>query len=263
MLESEKLARHALSELNLPQTKDHKTILEAFMKTGLPIKEELIASLMRTYGSLASRDKVAARVLALLADKGLLPAPEDAEKLVRAVTDPLSEKRRDQGKKREHGGQDRGTRHRQRKNARSIRSADIRTAAERTWDSGGLLSLFNHVRGGHDHWVVIPFSLEGREETLVLRCCMGRDDRIRRYTLSVYGEHSWHFEGRRSGKSHRIVVYCSDKKIRGDSHDVIERLRKKLGNLSLEIDDTIREVSGFDPFVSDHITDSHGVDTRV
>ena len=125
-----------------------------------------------------------------------------------------------------------------------------------------MLALFNHIRGRHDHWVVIPFETE-REESAVLRMRILDDEKVGQFTFSVYGETEWHFEGRNTGKKHRIVVYSNDKRARDKSIRLIEELRKKLHNLSFEIDDTIKEANDFDPFVSEHRTDVEGVDTTV
>jgi hypothetical protein len=265
LLETEKLARHALSNLSLPLTEEHKNVVAAMIKTGLPLKEELIARLVQQYRSLPGQDAFSARVLALLADKELLFSLEDIEKLIRSLTGAVEREGREghRDPRRQRGRGESGGRRREDKDRSRPSASDIRATVERSGGEEGVLAMFNHMRGRHDNWIVVPFVPEAGGETAVLRFRIDASDTISRFSFSIIGEESWHFEGKPAGKTPRLVVYCSDPNVRAKSSRVVERLRKKLHNLSYEIDDTIRETTEFEPFVSETSTDVRGVDTRV
>ncbi|MFO7848652.1 MAG: hypothetical protein R6V67_01720 [Spirochaetia bacterium] len=263
LMDADKLARHALSELRLPVTADYKNIVDSLIKTGLPLKEELITGLMRQYDSLSRQDFVSARILAVLFDKGLSFSSEDIESLIRAVGGPLEEREENRRRRREKerdGSQEDGGK--EKKNGLP-NSTEIRRQVERSEGDGGVLPLFNHIKGSHEHWVVVPFSITGREDKAVLRFCIDDGSKVGRFTFSVYGKKTWHFEGIDTGKTRRLVVYSNDRGVKENPRRIVGELRKKLHNLPWEIDDTIRETSDFDPFVSEKNTDVHGVDTQV
>ncbi len=265
LLETEKLARHALSNLSLPLTEEHKNVVAAMIKTGLPLKEELIARLVQQYRSLSGQDTFSARVLALLSDKELLFSLEDVERLIRSLTGAMEREGREgrRDSRRQHGRGESGDRREDEKRRKRPTSSDMRAAVERSGGEEDVLALFNHMRGRHDNWIVVPFVPEASGDTAVLRFRIDGSDTISRFTFSLYGSESWHFEGKLSGKTPRLVIYCSDRRVRAESARVVDSLRKKLHNLAYEIDDTIRETAEFEPFVSETSTDVRGVDTRV
>jgi hypothetical protein len=215
------------------------------------------------FEALPGRDALTARVLSLLADKELTLSSQDVERLLRMVTGDLSrEERRGSRRRREQREADEGDR-RDGKRRRTPGAAEMRARVERSEERPGLLSLFNHRRGGHDNWIVVPFVPNDGGPQAVLRLRIGEDDHVNRYTLSLYGDPTWHFAVKSAGKTHRLVVYCSDMQVRNQSGRLTDGLRKKLHNLAFEIDDTIRETAAFDPFVSETSTDVGGIDTRV
>ncbi|MFP4491482.1 MAG: hypothetical protein ACLFNZ_08400 [Spirochaetaceae bacterium] len=263
LMDADKLSRHALSELRLPVTEHYKNIVDSLIKTGLPLREELITALVRQYNSLSRQDQISSRVLALLYDKGLSLSPEDTDSLIKAVGGPLDERDENRRRRGEHRGDGSEEEGEEQKKSGPPNSREIRRQVERSTGEEGVLPLFNHVRGAHEHWVVVPFHITGRDENAVLRFSIDDELKVGGFTFSVYGEKSWHFEGRDAGKKRRLVVYSNDKRAREGSRRIVEELRKKLHNLPWEIDDTIREASDFDPFVSEKNTDVHGVDTQV
>jgi hypothetical protein len=257
-------------------------ILEGMIKTGMPIREELVSSLSRLYCSLQTNEKTLYRLIALFADKELYPRPEEIERLVRQVggreyagggegKEEGKEERQKSGQR--ESGDRRGREAAKRRNVKSadITSAKMRKAAEgRISDrigtaesSTGLLPLFNHIRGRHEHWIVVPFSLEEREDRIVLRCRIDAKGRIDRYTLSIFGQKSWHFSIKGYGKRKNCIVYSNDRDVLAHSGKYLEGLRKKLHNLPLDFDDTIREASLFEAFVSTHSGKTKGFDARV
>ncbi len=265
-------------------------ILEGMIKTGMPIREELVSSLTRLYSSLQTNDKTLYRLVALFADKGLFPRPEEFERLVREIggreysgggegnrEGKGDERSEGQRERRKNGQRESGERKRRdavkRRSlyGRHITSAKMRKAVEgRLSDRigsaerpSGLLPLFNHIRGRHEHWVVIPFSVEERDERIVLRCRIDEKNRIDRFTLSIFGEKNWHFSVKGYGKRKNCIVYSNDREVLEHPEKYLERLRKKLHNLPLDFDDTIREDSLFESFVSEHTGKTTGFDVRV
>lgn len=137
-------------------------------------------------------------------------------------------------------------------------SQDVKTSICERRGEDNTLQLFNHLKGTGGNWVIIPYDYAGdRRQHLsgTIRLHYPFPDKPDRMVISVQqeGKVAWSFflmaggKGSSSGNS-QLTVFCSEE---GSIHlfqREMARLRSKLQNLGVEIDDTILTDNDFDGF---------------
>jgi hypothetical protein len=271
-------AAQILQEHGLPVNREYTTLIESLMRSGLPLKEELIQYAAKLLFSRNRGDiRRFGRFIAVLLDKGLRAAPEKVEELFHSVEgepegqDTASEERRRRGGQDRHGQPRRrskqeepeqeGSAHTDAPPVTPPEAGDIRSQCMRRGEPEHGLQLWNHLEGGRDNWIVIPLAWQHGDTRIEGRLRLHRQgNRTDRFTLSVFGTHRWHFSGCLVEGERSLRIYSSMGALPEGSARHLERLRENLHNEEIEIDDTINREEEFDPYESGYRQDLRGID---
>ncbi len=250
-------------------------LLESFMRSGLPLREELVSYAAKVLFSYPqSEQRKLGRFLAIMLDKGLRPSVEQSENLYTAVEGGGNPEEEGRSGGRERGGEQKGTGENRRRGtgkesqqeeqrlpgAEEIRRQWYRTAEQE--DHG--LQLWNHRVGERDNWLVVPLAWEHNgyryEGRARVRITGGTADR---FTLTVYARERWHFAADLSGTRRRMTLYTDSEKVIAQGRRVLEFLQENLHNKGFEIDDTIKREEEFDLFDPGTQAEMRGIDRIV
>lgn len=273
-------AERYLQRHGITPSPTYKHLLEALMRSELPLREEIVSYAARAlFASRRSDSRRLSRFLAVMIDKGLRPSPEKAEELYQAVEEP-PDHHQERGRGRHHddgaGEQNRRQQEKRRQLSRKEpasqqdekagadrppRAEDIRLQCLRAAEQENSLQLWNHAVGPHDNWIVVPLAWEHGGERIEgrarIRIVGGKADR---FTLSVYARNQWHFAVSLADRRNSITVYSDSRKVQEQAGYVLEALRENLHNKEVEIDDIIRRERDFDRFENGAEADMRGVD---
>ncbi len=214
-------------------------ITAALLRTGLTVRPATVKQLRRVLERLRLPPRRFARVLAILLEKGIDPDSPGVERLVAVLGG-------------EEGGADSESRRRgrrKRESPREVAAALRRQSLRADEGSAGPLPLFNHLRGGEESWMVVPFAmLGGLHGTLrflwsYAAGAAGKPE-LRRLVVVVRRPEAEEWTFVLDGA--RLHAFC-DREVPG-AGPAYAALREKLGNLGLETDDTIRVGADFDGF---------------
>ncbi len=129
------------------------------------------------------------------------------------------------------------------------------------------LSLFNHHRGQHDNWIILPFALLVGNRNLrgSVRFLLSPAGRPQQCSIVVAGEgdHPRVSFALRGERPRRLAWYLDGaqsvpSQLRAAALRELPALRENLRNLGTEVDDTMRDGDRFDGF-----TEEHGLDRPV
>ena len=131
----------------------------------------------------------------------------------------------------------------------------IRKKIAETENSGNPLFLYNRIKKGADHWIVIPFNLSDQENTDgIIRLRIKGEDIKDIAVNAVKGESDeWAFFVRPDKSSFRMKIYCREPEKLKESKSFAE-FAKKLQNLRVKIDDNVRDIALYNGY-DDKITD--------
>mgnify|MGYP006286024187 CR=1 FL=1 len=280
---------HALNTIlensSLKDTPENRALIQAFMAQGLPIREADLQAAHKLFSQLETQNAQAARLVAVLQDKGLLLTAEQFRRMQsyiwgeeqyggqegrqesrqqshqegREQHEGREQRQEGQGR-RQHPGQHSGQeadQKRQRQPARKIElsksvTEDVKEQLGHRTTDGTLLHLFNHRHANHDNWIIIPIKFQG-EDRGVLRLQVSRMGRAGRFTLTFHLKTSnstatWHFAGSCGQDGSKVEVYRGSGASGRPASEILSKLQQKLNNLRFEIDDTIKEGIEFEPF---------------
>lgn len=273
---SKNVVSQILTAASLPDSKEARMVIDAFFHQGLPLREEMLRKVLRAFLSLPKQSAEAARLMALLFDKGIVLDPQQFERLQQLMEGPYQYRpageARESGK-REQGGRrgkhEQEEREREKKNKTgAISKKSLRRQILRSSNNGNLLQLFNHLEAPHNNWIVIPLlfneddpekpTMEGR-----LRLHGSPDGVLDRCSLSFFGQHSFHFSMLLSDGRRKIELYMDPLPPKSQRSGIISSLDKKLHNLRFEIDDTIKETRSFSSIQSESLPLVKKIDTIV
>lgn len=275
---------HALNTIlqnsALTDTPQNRTVVQAFIAQGLPIREESLRSALKLFAQLEVQDSRTARLIAILQDKGLLLTADQFRRLQGQVFGEESphERPQNQGQGQHQGqtGDEQGRRQpgqqhsrqqdRKTKLLKSV-TGEVKEQVQRKSNGGSLLHLFNHRQAEHNNWIIIPLNFRS-EDTGVLRLQLSQLGKPDNFTItfnlkSAESPATWHFAGRCRPNGSKIQVYRGRHAAGKPDREILSKLQQKLNNLRFEIDDTIREAYEFDPFGPEEGTAFKRVDTTA
>ncbi|TVR33521.1 MAG: hypothetical protein EA404_04690 [Spirochaetaceae bacterium] len=205
-LDSQSSVSEFLQTNNLPSDALTRAVVEALMRSGLPLE----ASQIRQLRAILSRDSPGssaaerARLIALATAKKLQLSPEALDSLLQYGGD------------RGHGDRAPDQRGDQRRGGQQADSEEqiVRGAVKRSSPTAEHpAQLFNHAPGApDDHWVIIPisYSADGVQHDASLRLCLSHDRRSTlRGALVVHAEsRRWGFEWQMSdGRPAQLTLH--------------------------------------------------------
>lgn len=270
-------------------------VAQSMRRSGLPISPESMAAISAMIPRTKRRDPSFVRFATILFDKHLHVDPELLEELYLAGTGDRDGAFGD-GRRGGHWDEQRpngnGRQHESGERTEGIGSGVEAEAAERPDSSsspatpalreqlraqlrGGTgrevswWALFNHQRGEHEGWVVVPFGLK-REETVLdgsIRVLLSSTVNqstaaglaVARAVVVVNGVGAFEIGG---SPPRRLAIHAETTAMRQRLVRLLPELAEKLRNLGVEVDDTINGGKIFDGFSSDHIP-MQGVDAIV
>ena len=162
-------------ELGLPDSAASRAVIRAFVASGLPLFAHTLQRALRRVETDSSRLSLSerARLAALLEDRGLTDEQSWA-----TMSSLLGD---DSGGEREPQNRDED----RKKDSRQLEHALTRSIRF-TRSGDHPLQFFNHVRGGSDHWIVIPFSVENQRGTIRLKVMpASTDEPVKRIEFSA------------------------------------------------------------------------------
>ncbi len=252
-LDSRSSVSEFLQTNNLPSDALTRAVVEALMRSGLPLEASRIRQLRAILGRDLPGSSAAerARLMALATAKKLGLSPEALDSLLQYGGD------------RRHGDQAPDQRRDQRRGQQADSEEQIvRGAVKRSSPTAEHpAQLFNHAPGAQDdHWVIIPisYSADGVQHDASLRLCLSHDRRCTlRGALVVHSEsRRWGFEWQMSdGKPAQLTLHpplhhsaAADGSIARPTARQVEQLRsilRQFGVQSVDIGDSSADFDGF------------------
>jgi hypothetical protein len=269
-------AERFLQRQGMPVNSANLRIVDSFMQSGLPLREELVSYAVKLLKTLSQRERRGvSRFLAVMIDKGIRPSPEEAENIFSSVVESggtggessgrRKSRHRDRSDSNEQNGGEGSEPDGEEGGAVAPEAGDIRAQCFRTSENGeNRLQLWNHSAGARDNWIVIPVAWEHAGERLEgrlrLRLRKGTADR---FTFSVYARQRWHFSADLSGEHRTLTLYTDSDNGVGQGERIVELLKENLHNEEFEIDDTIKREEEFDLFDPGTRAEWRGIDRVV
>lgn len=251
------------------------TLAAALRRGGVELKPELERRLRTLLAETAKSDLKNARLLGIMADKGLLPSAESLDVLRRVLDGEVREyddtadegggSRNDNNPERRGGGDPRRQPPENEHGRRSLCAkrverdklgeavADILSEFGEPGQGGGALAAFNHSRGAQDDWIVVPFdiAIDTVELSGSIRVQIGpRNDRIHPANVTVHtSDNEWEVGLYPESGGYRITLHCSNTEVLSRAKQGLAALREKLRNMGVHVDDNCIEGSpdGFGP----------------
>ncbi len=257
-----------MDRFSLPHNDQVKLILQAFIQQGLPLREEILQRAILFFTSLKETNKTSARFLALLYDKGIFPDRALFERLQYMLREPAAFHQGEERQRGNHPGhQEKNGKKEKENKEKKLEKIKKQIAVQMKNEGPGenLLQLFNHMKAGGDNWLVFPISFSG-ENVLregVVRIHTDPAGRTDNFSVSFYGKGEFHFRGSLSSGKRRIAFFMDHPSKSANPSTLISELKKKLHNLSFEIDDTIKGAEIFSPFEGENLTTLKKIDTIV
>ncbi len=264
-----------LSQAGIPIDGISQAVVEALQRSGMPLQPELISRLYKQLKQYGTEENHIARLLVLFADKGLENPSKFLDTVLPYFPQPDHEKRekerqkkREQEKKDDEGQYDTDGH----KKNRAVSSTTIQETLKNSLfypagakDSGIL--LFNHLRGSHDNWVIIPVALSIEECTITgtirIKTVPGESTPEIILVTFLTDAGTWDFQFKKQDDSFDCRIFSSPEELRNEGNKNLSGFSEKLRKLGVKIVDTIRECSVYDGFSSKTEMRYKNIDTIV
>jgi len=247
---------YSFSGIEIPKNSLSEAIMQAFQRSTMPLEPEKIAFLYRLLQKKNITSKEAIRFFVLALDKGISP---DEESFFNEILPKITGEGEGQG-----SGQNSGS--------RQNNHEDKKEKEEKH-----PLMLFNHKKSNHGHWLIIPYSCTVNSLRLegTIRCCFRNEEQAKRknWNLNMFSSVVWEVRCRsdrwffsinpeKDGNPMEIFSTIKNKQLR-KTGDALGKFKEKLRNLSVVLDDTIKELGNFDGFSGESPGSYKKIDTLV
>ncbi|MBN2049325.1 MAG: hypothetical protein JW760_02675 [Spirochaetales bacterium] len=244
---------HFFMDAGIPKDSLSKGIIQAFQQSGLPLKPELIITARRLLEKADRKEPFSIRLLSLLLDKKIQVSP-DALNILCSLDDDRGSRKRRQGQSQK------------KKEEENPETTDQITDLFQQDNREHPLHLFNHLKGSRDHWVLIPFNSrrQGNEVNGSLRL---RLDKVTGIPLEMYMhcgtvDRDWWFSlPTPEGKKKILDIRTDRMPESGPKQEEIIKLRQKLHNLGVKVDDIKKVDHGYDGMSTGMKQAFDGIDT--
>jgi hypothetical protein len=246
----EQSLNRVMEAAELPNDELSRSILQSFIKSGIPVSPERTAFLYRYFKQITSKDKSLLRLMTLLLDKGVPMERSSFDEIIEAV----------EGRYEREG---REGRHKQRRKKQSILEA-LKSIVETEQDEkGNLLQLFNHLRGGHGSWLVVPFAFatDRGDLTGCIRCKIRSPEEVSGKTIPLLQSFSpivmelreqeeklWFVLSEEESGTGQLTIVSNRHKISDFPADVFNRFRENLQGMDVALCENITDAGDFDGF---------------
>jgi hypothetical protein len=230
-------------------------VVMAMMKTGLAVRAATVSRIKSLLRRLRLEPGRFSRLIALIMDKKLDLSDTALEGLV-GLLGYGERGGRDAGEKRRRRGKE--EQRKQPEQRKELAGLLRETISREERGRGNVLQLFNHLPGSRESWIVVPYGFQYRDSdssgrgeafelrgTLRLRYGKRSSSPERLVLTAASGRRHWSFHLEGEGEPLRLTVFASQP---GLSPPGWQNLKTNLQNLGVEVDDTIREDTGFDGF---------------
>ena len=235
----------------IPDDGISRLLVQAFRLTGLSLKPDIILQLRNILKKTGHRNALAARIAVILHDKGLDPSPELIDYIYELGKEGYSGRKGHERRERDD-----------RKPDEDIHGVIKQGTREDP------LHLFNHFEGSEDHWVLVPFrageAAGNITGSLRLRFARKTESLLEAHVFCESEERSWWFRLPVSISEGAGISMHTNKLPEGRAaRRELEKLRQKLHNLGVKVDDIIKVDSRYEGMTAGEYVADHGVDTYV
>lgn len=247
----------------LAQDRLAQSVVQAFMRSGLPLEPNAIRTARRFFGQRAESDQRLIRLYAIARDKGIELGHSELDELSLLLDGEGAE--RDQGRRKEA---DRRSRQSALKSQptepeREGRGSDHKAGNQVSASESPALALFNHLPGREGHWIVLPISLQGDEASVAgsLRVLLESSTDSLRFACIAVRSKSLEFEVAWTKGSRVAHLYSFDTERAAAYEWQVLECVKPLGIREISVVDRGKEWDGFATELYANII--QGVDERA
>jgi len=230
-------------------------VVMAMMKTGLAVRASTVSRIKSLLRRLRLEPGRFSRLIAMIVDKKLDLSDTALEGLV-GLLGYGERGGKNAGEERHRRGKE--EQRKQPEQRKELAGLLQETISREEQGQGNVLQLFNHLPGSRESWIVVPYGFRygagsaggGGEDvelkgTLRLRYDSFSRTLNRLVLTAASGGRRWSFHLEGEGEPLRLTVFASQP---GRTLAGWQNLKTNLQNLGVEVDDTIREDTGFDGF---------------
>ena len=250
--EQQQLTAKVMETFSLPRTDEMKLILSALMNTGLAVTPRLIVALQRGSKHIRKKDSALFRLLAIMLDKNIPLTATNVESLYGYLPEH-QDKREDRDTEKDEDHKTTGS------GKFILKKYILRDDRNDT-----LLKYFNHSKGNHQNWLIIPLKYQtGDEHTGLLKIKLDVHNNLLGFQLTLNDTVNWKFILRKEPQGYKLQTLSPiDTRKRGVI-SMFFQLKEKLHKKGIETDDIRSNGSLSDGFVDTWTTAVKSVDKIV
>lgn len=262
-----------LRNSGIPSDTASQAVVDALQRSGMPLQPELISRLYKQLKQYGHEKEHIARLLVLFADKGLENPTKFLDMILPYFPQDDQQKREKERQKRRHQeNEDNGPQLEDDKKSRAVSKDALRETLKEnvlfpSHEGDSTLLLFNHIRGTHDNWIIIPVSLtiDDSQITGSIKCKLlagvSFPENILVSLSTDVGTWDFQFTQRKDRLDCRI--FSSPEGLRDEGNKNLSGFSEKLRKLGVKLVDTIRECSAYDGFSTKREMRYKKIDTMV
>ncbi len=252
ILQQQQLTARVMETFSLPKTDEMKQILSALMNTGLAVTPPMITALQRGSRHVRKKDSALFRLLAVMLDKNL--------PLTAATVESLYGYFPDQQDKNDNHGSEKDEDHQTSGSENSILKKYI--LREDTNDT--LLKFFNHSKGNHQNWLIIPLKYKtDAVHTGLLKIKLDIHNKLLGFHLTLNDTVPWEFILERENLEYKIKIFSPIDIKKRNAASMFFELKEKLHKKGIKTDDISSNGSLSDGFIDTWTTAATSVDKIV
>lgn len=218
---------------------ENRMIAEGLVRCGMPLISEYFEKIQQFLRKHKDVDDNLIKVLLLLVDKGIPLSQKN-------IIEVFSFADRDEQKNLQNWKKDEKVK----KNiGKEEIKAVIKKQIKKSDFGNDLLKYYNHKIAMHDNWLIIPLNYSfSRKGIGILKLRLDEKYDITNLVLSLNDGRDWEFNLVNNNKKNRNMKVYGPKEISWEYTDSFRKLKEKLHNIGIQIDDINKELSVTDGF---------------
>ncbi len=226
-----------LKNLSFSDTELVREISRSLINVGLAVNDSNVKAVRRGLSLSGKKDSFIVKLLSVMLDKDI---PLTEETIL-----PLSEYSGGYRNSGRNGGRGKGGSRDSGRDSRNLlddNGSGLKDYVLRGDDDRSFIKYFNHRRGRHGNWYIIPIMYDN-DMAGVLRLNTGSGSSLEGLSISFYGKSHWEISASRTGDAYGMRVYTDASIPERLLSDKLDELKEKLHKKGMEIDDIKREGS--------------------
>ncbi len=252
ILEQKQLTAKVMETFSLPKTDEMKLILSALMNTGLAFTPSSIVALQRGSKHIRKKDSALFRLLAIMLDKNIPLTATNVESLYGYLSEHQNKREnRDREKDEDHKTTD-------------SKNFILKKYILRDDKNDTLLKFFNHSKGNHQNWLIIPLKYQtGDEHTGLLKIKLDVHNNLLGFQLTLNDTDPWKFILRKEPRGYKLQTFSPIDTRNRSVASMFFQLKEKLHKKGIKTDDIRNNGSLSDGFIDTWSTAVKSVDKIV